>query len=417
MEKTGLWLIGARGGVATTAILGLEALRRGLTTTTGLVTELPFCAELPFVEWRDVVVGGHDIRGGSLVEQASELADRSRAFDPRMVKECVDGLRAVDGEIRNGSARECGSTIASLEEPGESFRAETPRSAIAQVQRDWQDFRSRLGLKRLVVVNVASTEPPLDASQFPDRWAELEPLLDRADCRLPASSVYAIAALDAGLPYINFTPSTGCSLPAIGELARLRGACHTGKDGKTGETLLKSVLGPMFAARNLEVLSWVGHNIFGNRDGQVLDDPANKAAKIASKDRLLPAILGYSPQTHVSIEYIRSLGDWKTAWDHVHFAGFLGTPMTMQFTWQGCDSILAAPLVLDLFRLVDMAARRGATGPLPWLASFFKSPEGTDEHDFQRQFAMLAAQVETWRTEPFPPGNTPSSSGLHEAKR
>ena len=113
----------------------------------------------------------------------------------------------------------------------------------------------------------------------------------------------------------------------------------------------------MFAARNLEVMSWVGHNIFGNLDGQVLDDPANKAAKIKDKDQLVGSILGYDPQTLVSIEYIRSLGDWKTAWDHIHFRGFLGTPMTLQFTWQGCDSLLAAPLVLDLVRL------RGAVAP------------------------------------------------------
>ena len=98
------------------------------------------------------------------------------------------------------------------------------------------------------------------------------------------------------------------------------------KDGKTGETLMKSVLAPMFALRNLCILSWVGHNIFGNMDGKVLDDPRNKAAKVKSKDHLLAAILGYPPQTHVSIEYIESLGDWKTAWDHIHFRGFLGTP-------------------------------------------------------------------------------------------
>jgi len=149
----------------------------------------------------------------------------------------------------------------------------------------------------------------------------------------------------------------------------------------------------MFAARHLEVMSWVGHNIFGNMDGQVLDDPRNKAAKVRSKDHLLAAILGYAPQTHVSIEYIRSLGDWKTAWDHVHFRGFLGTPMTLQFTWQGCDSILAAPLVLDLIRLVDRARRDGETGVLPWLACFFKSPLGVAEQDFSRQVGLLEAWV------------------------
>ena len=206
---------------------------------------------------------------------------------------------------------------------------------------------------------------------------------------MPASSLYAIAALDLGSSYINFTPSLGAAPAAIDELARLRGARHAGCDGKTGETLLKSVLAPMFAARNLQVMSWVGHNIFGNMDGRVLDDPANKRAKLESKDRLLGEILGYKPQTHISIEFIESLGDWKTAWDHIHFAGFLGTPMTFQFIWQGCDSVLAAPLVIDLIRFTELAQRRGQTGLLTFLASFFKSPLGVEEHSFVHQFQML----------------------------
>ena len=115
----------------------------------------------------------------------------------------------------------------------------------------------------------------------------------------------------------------------------------------------------------------------------------NKRAKVDSKDHLVHEILGYRPQTLVSIEYIESLGDWKTAWDHVHFTGFLGTPMSLQFTWQGCDSVLAAPLVLDLARFTDLAARRGQTGELTFLACFFKSPQGVEEHRFDRQFQML----------------------------
>ena len=210
-------------------------------------------------------------------------------------------------------------------------------------------------------------------------------------CPLPASSLYALAAFEAGASYINFTPSTGATPEALQQAARTRHIAHAGCDGKTGETLLKSVLAPMFAARHLEVMSWVGHNIFGNMDGKVLDDPRNKQTKVKSKDHLLADILGYPPQTHVSIEYIKSLGDWKTAWDHVHFRGFLGTPMTFQFTWQGCDSILAAPLVLDLVRLVERAHRAGEFGPLPWLACFVKSPRGVAEQDFSRQFSLLTA--------------------------
>ena len=207
---------------------------------------------------------------------------------------------------------------------------------------------------------------------------------------LPASSLYAIAALDLGMPYVNFTPSPGATPPAIDELAELRNTCHAGQDGKTGETLLKSVLAPMFAARNLEVMSWVGHNIFGNLDGQVLDDPANKAAKIKSKDQLVGNILGYDPQTLVSIEYIRSLGDWKTAWDHIHFRGFLGTPMTLQFTWQGCDSLLAAPLVLDLVRFVELSHRRGEIGVLEPLGQLFQAAARARRTRFFRQFSLLS---------------------------
>jgi len=157
--------------------------------------------------------------------------------------------------------------------------------------------------------------------------------------------------------------------------------------------VLKSVLAPMFALRNWQILSWVGHNIFGNRDGLVLDDPVNKASKIQTKDKVISSIVGYKPQTHVSIEYIESLDDWKTAWDHIHFRGFLGTPMTLQFTWQGCDSLLAAPLVIDLVRLTECAHRRGERGLLTFLASFFKSPLGISENDFVRQFQMLEAWV------------------------
>jgi myo-inositol-1-phosphate synthase len=214
---------------------------------------------------------------------------------------------------------------------------------------------------------------------------------------LPASSLYAYAALDLGFAYVNFTPSLGAGVPALLELAAKRQTCVCGKDGKTGETMLKSVLAPMFANRNLHVMSWVGHNIFGNRDGIVLNDPANKASKVKSKDQLLGQILGYKPQTLVTIEYVESLDDWKTAWDHIHFRGFLGTKMVMQFLWQGCDSLLAAPFVLDLARLSLLAQRRRETGVLKHLSAFFKSPMGVDEHHFFRQFGWLEEYAENAR--------------------
>src|SRR5262249_13830138 len=149
-----------------------------------------------------------------------------------------------------------------------------------------------------VVVNVASTEPPFELGDNHSTVERMLPALEqRNQPMLPASALYAWAALNLGLPYINFTPSLGASFPAIQQLAEQRGAVFGGKDGKTGETLMKTVLAPMFALRNLRVLSWVGHNIFGNRDGLVLDDPENKASKIRTKDQVISQILGYKPQT------------------------------------------------------------------------------------------------------------------------
>jgi myo-inositol-1-phosphate synthase len=122
-----------------------------------------------------------------------------------------------------------------------------------------------------------------------------------------------------------------------------------------------------------------------------LADPDNKRAKVESKERLLETLLGYRPESLVSIEHVASMGDWKTAWDHVHFLGFLGVPMSLQFTWQGCDSALAAPLVLDLARLIDLAARRGESGAVAALGAFFKSPQGTTEHALGEQVRALEA--------------------------
>ena len=389
-RRIGIWLLGAKGGVATTTIVGLAALRKSLTEDIGLVSQLPQFAHLDLIEWKDFVVGGHDIRQTTLHDEAMKLHEVSRAIDERLISRCRSELDRIDENIRPGVLFNVGSTIESLADSVTRAKRESPRESIERVQADLRNFAKENKLDRVIVVNVASTEPPVDEQKIPQRWQELSRLLDKpTKCPLAASSLYAIAALDLGYPYINFTPSLGSAPEAIRELALERETCHMGHDGKTGETLLKSVLAPMFANRNLEVMSWVGHNIFGNMDGKVLDDPANKKTKVTSKDRLLGQILGYSPQTHVSIEYIESLGDWKTAWDHIHFRGFLGTPMMMQFTWQGCDSLLAAPLVLDLIRFAERADRNGQHGLLTFLASFFKSPLGVKENDFVRQFQML----------------------------
>jgi myo-inositol-1-phosphate synthase len=388
-RRVGVWLVGAKGGVATTMMTGLAALRRGAIDPVGLVTETDPFKRLGLVAFEDLVVGGHDIRSGRLGDEARRMWNESRAIPPDLIDGAASFFAEVEPRLRPGTLVASGDRIRSLADPDAAAVVETPRAAVERIHRDLAEFAAAERLDHVVVVNVASTEPP-PALPIPREFAELEPLLDDPDrCPLPSSSLYFLAAAAAGASYVNFTPSTGATPACLQEVALARGIAHAGCDGKTGETLLKSVLAPMFAARNLEVMSWVGHNIFGNMDGKVLDDPRNKAAKVKSKDHLLAAILGYPPQTHVSIEYIESLGDWKTAWDHVHFRGFLGTPMTLQFTWQGCDSILAAPLVLDLVRLVERAQRSGERGTLEWLACFFKSPIGVEEQSFAAQVTML----------------------------
>ncbi|HEV2947467.1 MAG TPA: inositol-3-phosphate synthase [Gemmataceae bacterium] len=391
-RRVGLWLIGAFGGVGTTVAMGMAALRRGLIGQTGLVTSLPLFQGIDLDEPSQFVLGGHDVRRTNYREAVGELHERSNLFDRNLTDACLPELDQWSQNVRPGTVLNAGSTIEKLADMPEVHEKNNLRTAVEGIQADLRQFRESHQLDQVVVLNVASTEPPFELTEA---HQSLERFLAPEECRnpaaLPASSLYAWAAIDMGLPYINFTPSLGASFPAILELAEERRAPIGGKDGKTGETLLKSVLAPMFAARNMKILSWVGHNIFGNRDGQVLDNPENKASKVRTKDQVISQIVGYKPQTHVSIEYIESLDDWKTAWDFIHFQGFLGVKMNMQFTWQGCDSILAAPLVIDLARLGLLAQRRGEAGVLRHLACFFKSPMGVEEHDFFRQFQMLEA--------------------------
>lgn len=397
-RRVGLWLIGACGGVGSTTALGLAALARGLTPQTGLTTALPQFSSLDLDPPTNFVVGGHDIRRAGFLSAVRDLHCRSNVFDERVIEACAGTLEEWTGNIRSGVAYRPNPTVAAMADRPDLRQFPTPRAAIEQIQADLKAFKAATKIDQLVVVNAASTEPPFKIGDDHQSLERLIPLLDRtAPAVLPTSSLYAFAAIDAGLPFVNLTPSLGATLPALEELALKRRAPHAGQDLKTGETLLKSVLAPLFARRNLRVLSWVGHNILGNRDGLVLNNPENKASKVKSKDALLADLLGYRPQSHVSIEYIESLDDWKTAWDHIHFEGFLGTKMTLQFTWQGCDSLLAAPLVLDLARLALLAQRRGESGMMRDLACFFKSPLGVTDHDFGRQFEMLEGYLANGR--------------------
>jgi myo-inositol-1-phosphate synthase len=365
---TGVWLIGASGNVATTVAVGLAALRRQLVSTTGMVTELPGIGDLDLVAIGELVVGGCDVREPDVIARAERLAEVDRALSPRLLDAVRPELEAFAAEVDAGVA---------AAGPG----------AIGQVQAALRRFGERHGLDRIAVVNLASTEPPYQGALVadPDQlWQAIA-----AGAPIPVSAIYAAAALDLGCAYVNFTPSTGSAMPAHDALAEARGAVHAGRDGKTGQTLLKTVLAPMFASRHLRVLSWFGQNILGNDDGRNLSDPEVRRSKERAKSQALPELLGYTPDAHVDIRYLPPLGDWKVAWDHILFEGFLGTRMTLELSWHGADSVLAAPLVLDLARLVDRAMRRGERGLLDYLAVFFKEPLGSNETGHERQMALL----------------------------
>ena len=373
--RIGVWFAGARGSVATTAIVGALAMAQKLVDPTGLVTALAPLAGIGLPDLADLVFGGHDIVATPLPARAGQLAGAGVVPGP-LVDALVDDLAEVDRNLRT------------VGPPPPGRQAEY----VEQIAADLGEFRERHGCDRVVVVNVSSTEPP---SSVDPAHADLDALrraLARPDPVLPPSSLYAYAAFQQDCSFVDFTPGTGARLPALGQLAQARHRPWAGSDGKTGETLVRSVLAPMFAVRGLRVRSWAGTNLLGGGDGATLADPGATASKATSKGRVLREVLGYEVEAPLHIDYVPDLGDWKTAWDHVSFEGFLGTRMTMQFTWSGCDSTLAAPLVLDLARLLAQADASGRAGPQPALAFFFKDPVGTEELRLAAQFDELV----TW---------------------
>lgn len=373
--RWGLWLVGARGSVATTMTTGWAAMVGGLAGHDGMVTALSAFDGAPLPALADLVIGGCDIADVTLRKRA-EYLEHGGVIPHRLSRRVGDELDMVDERIVTG---------VTLEEA-----RHRPTASLEAITGQLQAFRRVNDLDQVVVINVASTEPPLAPDPcHDDADALLAEVVEKDRPVLSATGLYAMAALTMGMPFVDFTPSAATTLPAMHELARRHGVPLAGRDGKTGETLLKTALAPMFADRALRVRSWSGMNLLGGGDGQTLADPVAARSKLDSKTEPLEAILGYQPEGPVRIDHVPDLGDWKTAWDLITFEGFLGTRMQLQFTWQGCDSALAAPLVLDLARLVTAAARAGRAGPLDTLGYFFKAPIGGDEHRLAQQFEQL----------------------------
>ncbi|MER5488992.1 inositol-3-phosphate synthase [Streptomyces sp. NPDC002812] len=382
--RTGVWLVGARGSVATTAVVGAAAVSGGFVPPTGMVSQLAEFAECGLPALDELVFGGHDVTDIPLSKRAEQLAGAG-VFPTALLPLVSDALQAAEAEIRTGTGTATDSG------PGGPTQAEIADSLID----DLTSFRQRQRLDQVVVVDVSSTEPLTAPRPEHDELDALEQALASGGETLLPSSLYAYAALRAGCGHVGFTPSSGVRLPALHQLAERQGLPYAGSDAKTGETLIRTALAPVFAHRALSVRSWSGTNLLGGGDGATLADPAAAASKNASKRSGLDALLGERVEGLTHIDNVPSMGERKTAWDHIDFQGFLGAPMTLQFTWQGWDSALAAPLVLDLARFLSRARQAGAAGPQRQLGFFFKDPIARDgiapDHRLVTQFEELRA--------------------------
>ncbi|MGN9809962.1 inositol-3-phosphate synthase [Micromonospora sp. BQ11] len=366
-QRIGVAVVGLGGAVATTAVAGVELLRLGMRDLSGL----PLADRNDLVPYESLVFGGWDLAPDDL----AKAAHLHRVVEPPQLDTVAGPLQAIKPWPAVADPAWCRNATGANVVPVGPLR-----DRVAHLRADLRRFRTEQALERVVVVNLASTEArPDSATPVLAGLAAFEAGLDGDDAAITPGLLYAYAAIREGCPYVNFTPSLGADVPALRELAERERVPVAGKDGKTGQTLIKTVLAPAFRSRALAVEGWYSTNILGNRDGQILDDPSSLASKLDTKGSVLDEILGYPVDDHVvRIDYYRPRGDAKEAWDNIDLVGFLGQRMQMKVDFLCRDSILAAPLVLELVRLVAEAARRGEGGPQEQLGYFFKAPMTRD---------------------------------------
>ncbi len=403
--KLGVLLPGL-GAVATTTIAGVMLARRGLAEPVGSVTQCatirlgrrtdnraPLVRDfLPLAQLDDLVFGGWDI----FPDDAHQAAVHAKVLEPRHLDPIADELRAVrpmKGVFHpeyvkrlNGTHIKSGGSKAELCEA---------------LRQDIRDFVRDNGCARAVAVWCGSTETYTAPAEVHATIASFERGLRDDDRAIPNSQIYAWACLQEGIPFANGSPNLACDFPAAVELARERQVPIAGKDFKTGQTLMKTIVAPGLKARMLGANGWFSTNILGNRDGEVLDDPDAFKSKEVTKLGVLDYIL--QPQLYpklygdlyhkVRINYYPPRGDAKEGWDNIDLFGWLGYPMQIKIDFLCRDSILAAPLVLDLALLLDLACRADLAGIQEWLSFYFKSPmtapELYPEHDLFIQLTKL----------------------------
>lgn len=385
--QMGVLFVGVLGAVATTTISGTFAVNQNLAPLRGVISTEKEFETLQLTPLDQIAFGGWDIQKESLIEVVQKYG---------IIQESI--LQKIEVQLNDvpiwqaplANVNDFVKGVYSL-----TGEPENLMSAVNQIQADIEDFRKKYNLERIIVINTASTEAKTKNHSLYHSLKAFETGLRENSSDIRPSMLYAYAAMKSKCAYVNFTPSVTTEIPALQELAELQAVPTAGKDGRTGQTLYKHVLGKMFKQRGLNIVGWYSTNILGNQDGAVLEHPTHSSTKIDSKSIGLEQILGYSNFDHkVRIDYFPVRGDRKEAWDTIDFEGWLGERMTMKINWLGIDSILAAPLIIDLSRFMDHALRERKVGIMEHLSLFFKSPIGTDEYALDKQYRKLLDYAE-----------------------
>ena len=403
--KLGVLLVGM-GAVSTTTIAGVIAIRRGLAKPIGSLTQMgtirlgkrtegrsPLIKDfVPLASLDDIVFGGWDI----FEDNAYEAAKTAGVLD----KDLLEQIRPELEAIKPMPAVFDRHYVKRLDGPNVK-KGKNKKDLANQLIEDMRRFKQQNGCERLVMVWCGSTEIYLTESPVHASLAAFEKGLEASDDAIPSSMIYTYAALMEGIPYANAAPNLSADVPAMLELAAKNGSPVCGKDLKTGQTWMKTIIAPGVKARLLGLNGWYSTNILGNRDGEVLDDPESFKTKEESKKSVLDYILQpalypdlYGKLDHVvRINYYPPRGDNKEGWDNIDIFGWLGYPMQLKINFLCRDSILAAPIVLDTALFLDLAKRSGMSGIQEWLSFYYKSPMHAKglypEHDLFIQLMKL----------------------------
>lgn len=387
------------GAVSSTLMAGVMLARRGLGRPIGALTEY---GELDGGSINERVTPLDDISFGAwdpYHESAYDVARRSSVLTPEHLEAVGDELRAIQPKPAVFDE----TWVKALAGAPNTKSGDTHMDLVEQIIEDIEGFRSNG--ERLVMVWCASTEAYLHPTAVHQTLGGFELGLKKNDPAISPSQIYAYAAIKAGVPFANGAPNLTVDIPALEQMAEVYGVPIAGKDFKTGQTLIKTVIGPGLRSRRLGIRGWFSTNILGNRDGLVLDHPDNFRSKEATKLGVLDALLDpdanpdlYGDLSHqVRINYYPPAGDNKEGWDNIDLFGWLDYPMQLKVNFLCRDSILAAPIVLDLARFLDLAKAAGNSGIQRWLGYYFKSPHPIEgeavEHDLFVQEGVLLDEL------------------------